>query len=379
MTSDFVVSNVPIPVKKALSQELRRLAQKFCKGLSSVSNLDKYLDPLDALDFARPEPVPFSDVHEKLMSHFRDAHVRDQLRKGLDVLPPTFVPYEAFRKTSLRLFESVLKRIIRSKRIVCHMHNRKSNAWMILAFLKHVRDVHPDAYLILKPRLAFHHKDTQDSFGNLCVYSAIDSIGLCLDDCAYSGSQLAGFLRWALPFVHNEMIVGVAYCSDEAKATILATGLPPRNLICARGMASLSKKAAKTLVDLDVLLSPSKKLESFDVKPVKIEGWVSLTSVFHAIGLYAPTRTIFEHKLPDSVSVPKYLCRPLKSILSSIAERFPYSLMESKIQKLKLKPPSDDTFLLGDAFCYHNEPNKRDCFSETSYSTLLLPGGAKKK
>lgn len=366
---DVFIPSLPEHVRHEIIRVLRRAARgpggtKRIKG----SVIDAYVDQIDGLVFERPLPrsdpkAMFDDVVDVVTS----AALRERLRDGLCILPPTFVSYEQFAKNARTMFESLLPKLDPYDHVVCYVHPGKSNTWMTWNFLKYVRDVHPNAYPLLRRKIAFVTSQTID-FDSYRVLARPRTTALFLDDCAFSGSQLTIRLAPMLPYIDaTEIILAVVYCTTFARAQFERAGVV--NVVSTKRIRQLTAAEGRRLLELDIPRGDTS--DSVPEKPRKFEldGMRGFRSLFEAFGLYAPTRTVFEHKLPDEISTSRYLNTDLASIAARIRKAPYYASESGETRTMHVRSYSGSTFALGKDYC----GDDTNCFSTTAYADLDGP------
>lgn len=380
MHSQLHLHRLPRNVKDHLTSELRRLARSKCKQPLSMSNLHIYLDQLDNLNFKRPDPNTTEDINKNALSFIKDPYIKKQLKKGLDVLKPTYIPFEDFKKNAIKLFEKVLKQVKGNniEHVICLVQSNESTTWMMLMFLKYVRDNYPLEFQHLSKKLSLYHYDYTLNFSDLCAYSKHKTVGLCLDDACFTGSSLSTIFEHISPYVEKKFIIGAVYCSKQAKQELARVGFHSNNLITIENIQGLSNRMLKTLVHHDVMLSSIKLSGAFREKPKKVTQWMYLNSIFYHFGLYTTHRTFFEHKLPDPTSISEYLTSDLHIIIKALMKSSYFLDDNNHVYRLKLKsisPEDPPVYVLGNQYCLNkdSEEDTRYCFDQKPYSDIKIP------
>ena len=326
------VDNLNASQVKELVEYVRKWLEKYgCSKPSSVTwkHLERLMNDAVNLRFERKPMDMTSGLSAFLNSWKFDKQLHEKVEGALNLLPHRFVPFAEFEISMGLLFNKFVKQILvenkTCKRFILLMQWGKSNVWIFLCFLAFCREKVPDAYMVLKSKLRIYtNKDVWT--GKQCVLYKRDSCLLWMDDVAYSGYQMELEIKKVTTVTDSRMIAGFVYASQAALQRIrrLASSYNTKVSVLKSGnIESLSSQHLKWLNDNDVKFFSQKG--DF------------MNSLFGVLGAWAPCRTVFEHKIADEVSVPKYMSLPLEEASPVVLQNMDVVSYELKGVKHKLR------------------------------------------
>jgi hypothetical protein len=298
--------------------------------------IEALLDRLEGLEYGREEPDVEGGLRALLSLWEADPYLHSVVKEAVEALPFQYVRFPEFQAAAATVFRGVAARLLARKQtgpVLAVYMGGKSNAWMLALFLEHCRRHDAGAYEMLKDKLRVHDRRVMNSKKRgQCVLRVENATLLYLDDASYSGLQLQNFIQQgflSLPST-SDMLVGVPFVSPAAARLLRPYAA---NVVKARVMPAINRKTLDGLRDVALR---ERKPDMDGWYPRLLRDFLGLTE--------APCRTIFEHKVADGVSIPKFLSMPLSDIShAAFSRRFAAYIKQPRgpapgFRPLKLKP-----------------------------------------